>query len=190
MQIVKFRIEGVSPLMVHSDKLCNPLNPMTKEIKALTGKRKKTDEDLAEIARIEWKAALHYDNKLGPYIPGQNLDATFLSAAKLQKRGPDVKRGLLTIEDRIPIEYDGPRDADKLFKKLEFVDIRSVVVQRSRCMRCRPIFNQWALEFSVGFNPEIFNREDVIKLLQTAGELIGLCEQRPRYGKFSVSVLK
>lgn len=192
MQIIKFKITGASPLVVHADTLCNPLNPLTKEIKSFTGKRKKTDDDLAMIAKLEWKAGLHYDKELGPIIPGQNIDACFIGAAKLQKRGPDVKRGLMTIENKIPLLYDGPRNIDKLFGNgdNQFVDIRSVVIQRARCMRCRPIFNEWGLEFSVGFNPEIFNQDDVVTLLKTAGGLIGLCDMRPRYGKFDVKVVK
>ena len=36
---------------MHSDKFANPLHPATKAHKALTGKRKKTDDDHEAIAK-------------------------------------------------------------------------------------------------------------------------------------------
>jgi len=192
MKILKIRIEGTAPLVLHSDRLCNPLDPLTKTLKQYTGKRKKTDEDLAEIARIEWMAGLYHDDTVGIHVPGQNLDATIRGAAKLQKRGQDVKRGLMTLEEKVPLEYEGSKKPAVLFGdgNTEFVDMRSVVIQRARLMRCRPIFHKWALEFSVGYNIDIFNRDDVVDLITTGGQLIGLCDMRPRYGKYTVKVLK
>lgn len=87
MELVTLRITGTSPLMMHSDRLANPLNPATKAHKELTGKRKKTDDDHLAIARSEFIAGAYYDEKLGFYIPGANFDATFLAGAKLQKLG-------------------------------------------------------------------------------------------------------
>jgi hypothetical protein len=189
MKILKVKLEGTAPIILHSDRLCNPLDPLTKTLKQYTSKRKKTDDDLLEIARIEWMGGLYYDESVGVYIPGQNVEATIQNSAKLQRRGQDVKRGLMVVEHMIPLEYDGPKKPEILFGDgdTEFVDMRSVVVQRARLMRCRPIFNKWAIEFSVGYNPEIFNKDDVIELIKNGGELIGLCDMRPRYGKFKVN---
>ena len=53
MKILKFRFESVSPLLQHDDKMANPFNDYTKRMKAISSKRKKTDDDLMEIARIE-----------------------------------------------------------------------------------------------------------------------------------------
>lgn len=190
MQQIKFTLQGIVPLIMHSDTMCNPLNPLTKQIKSITSKRKKSDEDIAEIARLEWRGGLYYDKTLGtPYIPGQNIDGMLVEAAKLNKRGKEVKRAVITVENIIPLQYNGSKDPEKMFGDgaTEFVDMRAVVIQRARTIRCRPIFQQWGLSFSVAFNPEIFNREDVITLMCTSGELIGLCEMRPRYGKFQVA---
>lgn len=59
IETMKLRLTGIAPLLMHDNKAANPLNPYAKAMKALTGKRKKTDDDLAEIARIEWEAGLY-----------------------------------------------------------------------------------------------------------------------------------
>ncbi|MEB4734046.1 hypothetical protein OXV40_33915, partial [Burkholderia contaminans] len=60
MEILRLNICGSSPLMMHSDKLANPLAAETKAHRELTGKRKKTDEDHVAIARSEFLAGLYW----------------------------------------------------------------------------------------------------------------------------------
>lgn len=100
MEILKLKLTGTSPLMMHSDRLANPLASETKAHKGLTGKRKKTDEDHLAIARSEFIAGAYWDSKVGFYVSGQNLDATFLAGAKLQKLGVSWKRGAMVMTDR------------------------------------------------------------------------------------------
>lgn len=56
-------------------------------------------------------------------------------------------------------------------------------------MRCRPKFNEWACEFTVAYNEDVLNIEEVKKAIQDAGQLIGVCDYRPRYGKFQAEVI-
>lgn len=48
METKTLTIEGTAPLMMQSDRLVNPLDPLKKEIQALTGKRKKSDSDMED----------------------------------------------------------------------------------------------------------------------------------------------
>ena len=57
-------------------------------------------------------------------------------------------------------------------------------------MRTRPIFEEWAVEVEVGFNPEILNRATLIDWMKTAGELVGIGDWRPQNGRFQVSVVE
>ena len=95
MDIVTIKLTGTAPILLHSDRLSNPLDSLTKEIKTYTGKRKKTDEDHAEIARLEWTGGMYYDEKTGPYLPARNIKAMLISAAKKTKDGPKAKTGLI-----------------------------------------------------------------------------------------------
>lgn len=186
MEPIKVTIQGLAPLLMHSDRFANPLDPMTKAHKALTGKRKKTDDDHEAIAKSEWRGSLYYDDEIGVFVPGQNIDATLIGGAKLQKLGTAFKRGVMVLEDKLPLEYEGPKNPDKLINDERFVDVRGVRVGTAKLMRCRPIFNKWKLSFTVMFNPDVVNREDVLKAIEDAGIMVGLCDYRPRFGKFEI----
>lgn len=188
MEKIKVTLTGVSPLLMHSDRFSNPLDPMAKAHKELTSKRKKTDEDHEAIAYSEWRGAIYHDKKLGPYIPAMNIEATVMEAAKLQKLGKKFKSALMVIEDKVRLDYEGPRDIDSMFADPAFVDVRSVKVQQARLQRCRPKFDQWSISFTLAFNPAVVDRREVVKALEDGGQLVGLCDFRPRFGKFEVVV--
>lgn len=188
MKQIQVRITGIAPILMHSDRLANPLDPMTKAHKELTGKRKKTDVDHEMIAKSEWLASLYYSEKTGVYIPGQNIDATLQEAAKLQKLGKKFKSAVTVLEDEVPLIYECPRKPDELFNA-GFLDVRGVKVMTAKLMRCRPKFNQWAAQFTIVFNDDVLNQEEVLKALADGGSLVGLCDYRPRFGKFTAEVL-
>jgi len=73
MQTIKLQLTGTRPLLMHADVFADPLNPLTKQHKSLTGKRKKTDDDHEAIARSEWRGGMYFDDDMGPYIPGVNI---------------------------------------------------------------------------------------------------------------------
>jgi hypothetical protein len=186
MELLKLKITGTSPLMMHSDRLANPLAAETKLHKELTGKRKKTDEDHLAIAKSEFIAGAYWDKKVGFFIPGQNLDATFLAGAKLQKLGTAWKRGALVQTDRAKLMFDGPDSPEDLWADSRFVDCRGVKIGASKLMRYRPVFMDWSAHLTVAFNPEVLDLNEIKKTISDAGSLIGTCEFRPRFGRFEV----
>jgi len=190
MQQIKIKATGLCALLMHSDRFANPLDPATIAHKELTGKRKKTHEDHELIAKSEWLGALYHDDKMGIYIPGSNIQASIIEGAKLQKLGTACKRGLVIIEDKVKLNYSGPSDLDKLYNKKAFVDMRTVKVAQAKLMRCRPKFDEWSIEFTVAFNEQVLNNGEVMKAIDDAGIMAGLCDYRPRYGKFNVEVMK
>lgn len=189
MQIIKFRLTGISPMLMHCDKFADPLNPDTKAHKELTSKRKKTDADHEEIARSEWVGGLYHDAELGPYVPGQNIDACIVSGAKLQKLGSKFKSAVMVVEDMVPVEYVGPRDPAAMYADRAFIDVRSVKVGTAKLMRYRPRFGQWALSISLAYNEEAVNASEVIKAVTDAGLMVGIGDFRPRFGKFRAEVV-
>lgn len=185
MKEANYSIKGITPLMLHSDRLANPFDALTKEIKALTGKRKKTEDDLQEIARLEWLGGL-YSNDDASAMPGHNLFASIIGGAKLHKLGQAVKRSALVAEDTVTIQYDGPKSPAALFKQKAFVDMRTVKVGTARVLRCRPIFREWAATFSVNFDESGLQRADLDRCVEDAGRMVGLGDYRPRFGRFEV----
>lgn len=186
MKTKTYRIAGTSPLMMHNVRLANPFDDHTKAIKAISGKRKKTEDDLAELARLEWHGGLYNEPDLGVYMPGYNIFAAVRDAGALHKLKTAFKRGALIQEDKIKLEYEGPAKVEALFCDKRFVDIRSVVVGTSKVMRCRPMFPSWALRFTVMFEESVLQQSEIDLLVASAGAMIGLGDYRPRFGRFEV----
>lgn len=186
MKTATYNIRGLTPLMMHSERLANPFDPLTREIKAITGKRKKTEDDLLEISRLEWLGGLYYDESNGIHIPGHNVHAAIVGGGKLHKLGTTIKRAAVVNEDAVPLEFDGPKTPDSLFADKSFVDIRSVKVGTSKVARCRPIFRRWSATFTVLFDESAIQPADLRRVVCDAGAMIGLGDYRPRFGRFEV----
>ncbi len=191
MKVLDIKITGTAPLLMHSDLYSNPLHPLTKKHKQLTSKRKKTDEDHEAIARSEWRGGLYWCNDVGLYIPGENIDSCLWAACKLQKLGTHYKRAAFVIDDKCPLKIDSNigNDIDKLIAEYEkYSHMKSVVVSRARIMRVRPFFAKWSTSCQVSLNPEVIDPGELIKAIDDAGQFIGLCDWRPRYGRFKAEV--
>lgn len=190
MEVISVSIKSLGPMLMHSCRLANPLDPITKAHKALTGKRKKTDEDQLAIAKSEWMASAYFEDDVGVYIPGVNVESCLFEAAKLRKLGKIAKRAIFVNEDKIKLEYQGPKTLEKLFEDPRFVDARPVKVSTARLIRYRPKFDNWSARFDITFNSEQINRSELIDVMNDAGSLIGLGDFRPRFGKFEVEDVK
>lgn len=184
MKTLDIRWNGLTPLLMNSSVGVNPTHPLTIALKKITGKKTKTEEDHLEIMRIKWLLGIYHDVAVGPFIPAENIEATIREAAKKVKKGKDTKSAIFVSPDRIPLIYDGPRDLEGLYSDERFRDVRDGVIQRQRILLSRPRFVHWRVDFSLEFDPTIFDEEGLLTILDLAGKYIGLCDYRPRYGRF------
>jgi hypothetical protein len=189
MDTMTIRLRGSAPTIMQCDRLVNPFDTITRELKKITAKRKKTDADLEEINRLKFLGSLYYDTKLGPYWPGQNIDRMIFDAAKLSRRGQDIKRAFMVLDDMVPVIYDGPRTPEALYKDDRFIDVRSVVIRGQRVMTCRPIFREWEVEYECAYDPDVLNPDDIVNFHNVAGQFIGLSTYRPRFGRFLLAAV-
>ena len=187
MKSATYKIVGTAPMMMHSERLANPFDDMTKAMKAVTGKRKKTEDDLLEIARLEWLGGLYHDEEVGIHVPGYNVFAAMVNGGKMHKLGTQIKRAAVVQEDKLPLVFDGPKDPAELFKNKRFVDMRSVKVGTAKVLRCRPIFREWSLSFTLLYEESAIQREDLDRVLGDTGRMIGLGDYRPRFGRFEIA---
>lgn len=189
---VKINIRGTAPLITHNVRLANPLDPIARQMKVISGKRKKTDEDYEALARLEFEGGLYLaTDGTGPMIPGANVAKCLVEGARITKQGKQVERGVLVNEIEIPLLYEGPRDVESLWKRQEdFVSCMAVKVGTSRVMRTRPIFRDWALECTAVVDGSLLNLEQFSEIVDQASAMAGLCEMRPRYGRFHAVVEK
>lgn len=182
-----------SPLLMHNSRLANPIDPLARRLAEYTGKRKKTEEDHVEIAQRDWDGGIYWNadpqqGRVGPYIPGENVERCLLDGAKLNKLGQQVKRGLMITDNVIPLIYDGPQDLRELRTDENFRLMSSVKVGMSRLMRTRPMFREWALSAEGYLDDEQMDFATLQQVAARAGKLIGLGDWRPRYGRFTATL--
>lgn len=189
MSVLTVRIEGTAPLLMQAETLANPLHELTKAHKAVTGKRKKSEDDYLWLMESEWSASMYFDDEIGPYIPALNIEGCIAEAGKIQRLGKTMKQAVRVVADKHPLEFDGPRKKAKLWQSGKHADVRGVNVGGKKIMRCRPIFLKWATTFDVDYMEDVLDRSDLIHVLEAAGRRIGIGTYRPRFGRFNVEVL-
>jgi len=189
LQEVKFTIRGVSPLLMHNGQTADPLNKFSKQIKEISGKRKKTDEDYAEMSRIEWHAGLYVDGSGKLVLPSVCVEASIVDGAKKSKLGKAFKSAVF-VNDDSPLDIGRKYGkASELWDEDEFRDVRGVRIGQSRVMRTRPIFRNWSAEIVVLYDDEQVNFGDVQRAIEDAGSKVGVGDFRPKFGRFDVEVV-
>lgn len=187
---VNVHLEGDGPQLQHNERLANPFDPITRDLKAISGKRKKTDEDFAAMSRLEFEGGLYFDPDLGPYLPTYNVKRSFVEGARINKLGKHVERAFVPLALDVPLQYTGPRTVDGLFNDPagRFVDRRMVKVGTNKVLRTRPRFDSWKVDFKAHVDTEVINLEDLQRVATNAGLMVGLGDFRQRYGRYSVTI--
>lgn len=204
-------LQGETPLLMNNGSIApNPLHSISKLKKQFTGKRKKSDDDLNTIATLEWYTALYLDGEHEVILSDEDSDkdiitfgeskvtmlggnivkAMIVSAGKKNRRGTAYKESL-KVSPVCDLKFDGNPDPNLMFQQSRFIDVRPVVVQRSRLMRTRPRIPNWELSFDLSFFSDVLNVAEIKESLDIAGNIIGLCDFRPAcggdFGMFSVT---
>ena len=188
MKKIFCEFHGLSPLIMHSCQCVNPLHPIAIEMKKITSKRNKTEEDLIRLSDLEWEAGLYWNDEIGIYIPAENVEATIREGAKSKKLGKHFQKGFIVEDMMIPLDIGENLTKEQMRADLRFRDVRTMKVQQSRVMRTRPRFNMWNIKFNAAYDENVINFDDVVNAIEYSGSYVGLCDSRPKYGKFSAKV--
>lgn len=189
MKNLKVTWKGIAPLIMHSCQCVNPLHPIAREMKKYTSKKSAlTEEELLKLSDLEWEAGAYWNDEIGLYIPAENIEATIRNGAKVNKKGKDVEKYVTIPELYIPFNYGENLTKEELIKRYEYRDTRIMKVQRSRILRTRPRFDQWNITFILSYNEEKMDIDTIINAMEYAGAYVGLCDSRPKYGKFVVTI--
>ena len=181
-EVFSVRLEGVAPLLTRSARLVDPLDGYTIALDRLTRKRNKTEADHREIGRVEWKGGL-WVNDGRPSIPAAAIESCLVQAARHRRRGQATRSGVV-VRNVSPMKYDGPSDLDKLCADPRFSLRVPVRIRGNRLMRTRPMFPTWSVDVAIAFLPSQMSRQDVLDDLVVGGDLIGIGDWRPRFGRF------
>lgn len=184
MKNLKVTWKGTTPLIMHSCQCVNPLHPISLELKKYTSKRKKTEEDLIKISDLEWEAGAYWKDGLGLYIPAENVEATLINGAKANKKGKDIEKYCDVTDLYIPFYYGENLTKEELIANYEYRDTRPMTVMRAKVIRTRPRFDQWEITFNIQYHEDKIDIDTIVNAMEYAGQYVGLCDSRPKYGKF------
>ena len=180
---------GIRPLVMHNGLMADPTNKITRRIKEIVSKgtKKMTDSDYEERDRLEWEAGLYWSDTLGPVIPSDNIERCIQLGAQKSRIGKDVQAAVFCSEPEVKVEYEGPRNKDKMFADPQFTLRKGVAIQKARLIRVRAMIpTGWSISFKLEFDDTILNGKSLIKACVDAGALIGLGDWRPKFGRFEV----
>lgn len=190
MKKIKLQIEGTQPLMLNNNQVVNPFNKYTKMLKPLTSKKKKTEEDMVEIYRIQFESSLYM--KGDTYIiPLDHFWKSVCTAAKEQKLGKKFEQSFQIFEDCILDFPEKNMSPDELYADGAHVDVRvGVLGGRASVPVCRAIFTEWKTTLECFYDETQIDKSDVLRFFEIAGLRYHIGTYRKKYGGFSVKEIK
>lgn len=192
MQSIKFKMTGVCPLMMNNPQTVNPMNEYFKELKKLTSKRSKTDDDQNEIFHLKFLASCYVNNK-GQYIVPQNMIfKSFEAGAKENKLGAKFQRSVFVFDDAVLKFPENGCTPEELWQNHseKYVDIRPVGIQKSKVVTARLIIPEWSLNGEVFFDESQLNKSEVWLAMTNAGLRYGIGTYRQCYGRYTIEEIK
>lgn len=179
--IVSVTIEGVSKLLFHRYD-CAAVEAKNKAGK---GTREKKSDNI--------ESYVYRDDNGHLVIPAENLHAALAESAKSyqdprssRKSARDLfKAGILVLPDLMRLTNpDG-----KPYESWDYLDTRRCLVQQSAVSRTRPGLEAgWRLDADITIlTPGLISVELLRSVVANAGATIGLCDFRPRFGRFQVT---
>lgn len=184
---LRLTLTGISPLLMHAGSLLDPMHPIKLELDAYHEKPVKTADDHRRIADLEFVGAL-WQAGGRPCLPARTLQAVVREAADRGRGVQHRVRAAIFVEDDVPLLHEGPSSVDGLAQDPEF-RMRTQVRQNdgSRRMCTRPCFPRWSASVAFAYDAGIIGRADLVDLVMTAGDDVGIGAGRPRYGRFAVT---
>jgi hypothetical protein len=173
MGAVSVKIKGIAPLFQHRFPEEDFGVNATKARKAVYDPQQ------------ECEKALYQNDVDGIYQPSDHLLGALIVAGASFKY-----KGLKTYKDIIKQSVNVTPDCIPHENPKWEIDSRSVVIERKRIMRSRPLFHDWSLSFEIEILDDTLISPSVLKeILEKAGK-VGIGDYRPRYGRFMVTEYK
>jgi hypothetical protein len=186
MYTIDVTVQGVAPLLQHR-------YPMPEFETMGKGNRKQSGAiDYSQ----EWRTYFYATPEGDIYQPSSHFDGALVKAAGAfkvtGKRGATYKElfkaSVFVAPEKIMFGMKIPEKLDTDGDKPLYIDLRPVVVQRARITRMRPAFAPgWKLSFEIQVIDDQINAETVQDILTYAGKAVGVGDNRPRFGRFTVT---
>lgn len=193
---VVIRLEGSTPLLMHNERMADPLDPHARALAEISKKTRKTIAEHERMARVEWEGAIYHDpdqpgevnGSLGPYVPARQVWKMVALAGTQRKIGTTIERSLTIVEQRFPVRFSGPRDLDGLWDD-GYWDRSTIVVAKRRVPRTRPKFVDWSIVAPFFVIRSELDFDDLEWAAERGGALFGVGDgRRIGFGRCNVTL--
>lgn len=192
-RVLKFRLTGEAPLIPHSGQGQDRKLEINQRRAQIHANRHKVEADFDELEKLDFLIGLYVDADGEPCIPGENIEGCMFgkSGAASYTKGVTRKAAAAAIfcDGSYKLEYEGPRDPKALQKLADFNFRCKAVRSGVSNYIVRPIFHEWSTIVEIKYNDDLIDSGDVVRLLEYAGENVGLMDWRPKYGRFQSELL-
>lgn len=175
MKKIQVQIKGLSPLLMNSNKgmIDDALNPSIK----IKTKKYEAKEEAEKVAYRTSKGKL--------FVPSTAIRASMINASSFKKIGRYAAKSIVSASVYIA-------EPEILLNKNEYeIDARTVVIQRQRVVKFRPLIKDWTLDFEMLYNEDLIDEKFIKEILIEAGQRIGILDFRPQktgsFGMFEVT---
>lgn len=158
-------------------------------------KKRELKQDLAEKEQLTWREKLHFDENEDVFIPSENIHECMKGGAAYwgekvtgNKTYTDLVKCGLNVES---LYFPGlKKDSPLVVPFGKMVNASPTKPNGGSVWKIRPLLQPWGGTFKI----TVFDPRLTEKILQTiltyAGIFRGLCDWRPKYGRFTLTGLE
>ena len=185
---IKLTITGTLPLLMNNPQVVDPFNKFKKEMVLITNKKKKTDDDLLHLRKLEIASKIYWEEGKGVCVPASWLIASVAAVAfKRSKISKATIRSCLTAsEDYFKLSYSGSekvKKADDIVLNEEFTKIMILKQKDVKICKAVPCFHNWSFNAVLTLDEDTINRKELQDLLDYSSKYVGFGDFRPTFGK-------
>jgi hypothetical protein len=193
MKTLKYTITGELPLLLNNPQCVDPLNEYSKLKKPLTSKRVKTDDDHADLADLDIRAKIYWNDELGIYVPSTWVMAALgkVSHGICKVSKASIRGGIFMNEPKLKLVYEGMKTVKEpvdVVKNPIFRHKMLLPQGQVRLAKVFPIFHKWSFEGTLDYDESVTTGRDLKLMFEKAAHYNGFGDFRPTFGRASVTI--
>lgn len=183
LQVYKYRIEGVSSLLMHSPKSMMEGAPTSPSVRRIPGPREEAEK------------GAYRDEEGFLFLPSSAFRASLMHGAGGRRIGKTAARTVLagavfSVGSRVSLFDPGSGERLRDYR----VHVARVVVQKNSIVRARPEIERWGCVLELEVDLDFTNPSQVEELLNVSGRISGVGDYRPErkgpHGRYRAELLR
>ena len=193
MQTLNIRVTGINSLLTNNPQTTDPLNVYAKEMKKITAKRNRQDEDYLNMRKLEMEAKLYFDED-GVFVPSTWLTAAIAGNSwnTIKVKKADIRSSVFPTTDKLRLNYRGKENVKTMTDVAHnesFQHIQPLRQGQVRVVKATPKFDDWSFDAELEYDPAIIDEDALLRVLTRAATYGGFGDFRPTFGRASIEVL-